>query len=124
MLADSSHTAFVAARRVATAIALSCVSAAAPGCGSEDAHALPPGAVRARELDGLVRALNERYLALPLGTPEQLAANTRIRSRLTALRVIFRSKERAGLGTIAEERYDSVRDEIDALSELIDEYPE
>jgi hypothetical protein len=92
------------------------------GCSSETAHAVP-GAEQARALERRFDELDEEYRSLPVDTPEQVAAHTKLRQRFSTAKIIFRSKERAGLGTITEERFRSISADLGEIEDLIRDFP-
>jgi len=92
-------------------------------CSSDSAQALPEGAERARAMERRVQELDQEFRALPTKSPEQFAAHTQIQQKIQALKIIFRSKERSGLGQITEDRFRTLSEQIGEIESLIRAFP-
>ncbi len=93
-------------------------------CGGEETEAKGlEGTQRAREFHARYKEVDQEFRALPARTPEQFAAHTRIRTQLNSVKIQYRAKSTARLGTISRNVFHQLSLELDQVEELIKEYP-
>ena len=97
------------------------LAVAPAGCGNgQEAMA---GSERAQALRERFAAIEREFAELPRSNPVHLAAYTRLRTKLSACKINFKSKEKARLGSITEALYQNVTRELDEIEKLIRDYP-
>lgn len=91
--------------------------------GCSDGKEAAAASERVHILKARVEELDKQIAALPTATAEQLAAQARLKTKYNATKIEFRSKEKARLGTIPEDLYQSLASDLDEVDGMIRDFP-